>query len=194
MDRNTRDRMASSKNVHCGTPLNLFTTLDAEFHFGLDPCGRADRLLKRDDDMRTFLGPEDEDGLKAPWKDHLRLHGQHPPAVFMNPPYGRAIGRWLEKARHEHFKNGLTVACLLPARVDTAWFQDLVLWQAELRWIRSRLAFDRVGEKLEPALFPSVIAVYTKARHRELVIDKTGRIFMERKSTIWTHEIAGWKK
>jgi site-specific DNA-methyltransferase (adenine-specific) len=38
--------------------------------------------------------------------------------VFCNPPYGREIGRWVEKA-YESSLAGALVVCLLPARTDT---------------------------------------------------------------------------
>jgi site-specific DNA-methyltransferase (adenine-specific) len=41
----------------------------------------------------------------------------------MNLPYGRAIRRWLRKAREENVR-GATVVCLVPARTDTAWWHD----------------------------------------------------------------------
>lgn len=50
----------------------------------------------------------------------------------MNSPYGREIGRWVEKAYRESLK-GAAVVCLLPARTDTAWFHDYIYGRAEIR-------------------------------------------------------------
>jgi hypothetical protein len=44
----------------------------------------------------------------------------------MNPPYGRDIGRWVDKL-HRSWKEGAvpTAIALLPARTDTNWFRTL---------------------------------------------------------------------
>ena len=47
--------------------------------------------------------------------DYLKIWGH---TVFCNPPYGRQIGRWVEKASKEKCKTVM----LLPARTDTKWF------------------------------------------------------------------------
>jgi hypothetical protein len=42
----------------------------------------------------------------------------------MNPPYGRHIGAWMQKA-WESSRNGTElVVCLVPARTDTAWWHE----------------------------------------------------------------------
>ena len=74
----------------------------------------------------------------------------------MNPPYGKAIGRWLTKALKESAL-GATVVCLIPARTDTAWWQDVVMRATEIRLVRGRLRF--VGAAA-PAPFPSAIAIF----------------------------------
>jgi site-specific DNA-methyltransferase (adenine-specific) len=73
--------------------------------------------------------------------------------VFVNPPYGPGIRKWLERAGEADL-----AVFLLPARVDTRWFHDLVLPHArEIRFIRGRLKF--VGAE-HPAPFPSMIVVF----------------------------------
>ena len=73
----------------------------------------------------------------------------------MNPPYGRGIGAWLEKA-FRSAAMGATVVCLLPARTDTAWFQDYAM-KGEVRFIRGRLKF---GGHANSAPFPSAVVVF----------------------------------
>ena len=41
----------------------------------------------------------------------------------MSPPYGRQIGRWIQKA-YQAALAGATLVCLVPARTDTKWFRD----------------------------------------------------------------------
>src|SRR5581483_8325959 len=90
-----------------GTPPDLFARLDAEFHFTLDPCASPENAK-----CAAYYTVED-DGLAYPWTG----------VVFCNPPYGRNIGRWVEKAWTES-QSGATVVCLLPVRCDTAWWHD----------------------------------------------------------------------
>ena len=72
----------------------------------------------------------------------------------MNPPYGREIGRWMEKA-NDAAKDGVTVVCLVPARTDTKWWHECAI-QHEVRFIRGRLKF---GDAKNSAPFPSAVIV-----------------------------------
>lgn len=151
------------------TPKPLFDKLDNEFNFTLDPC--ADEQNAKCDRFFT----EVDDGLSRTWDG----------AVFMNPPYGRAIGLWVAKAYKESL-NGSTVVCLIPARTDTAYWHDYVMQADEVRFIRGRLNFvcDRqesrrdTGEsKAHNAPFPSVVVVFRSSlRDQPLMsaIDREG--------------------
>lgn len=75
----------------------------------------------------------------------------------MNPPYGREIGRWMRKA-YESSLAGATVVCLVPARTDTAWFQDYAM-KGEVRFVRGRLKF---GGHSNAAPFPSAVVIFIK--------------------------------
>jgi len=125
------------------TPTLFFQQLDDEFNFNLDPCcTHATAKCER-----HFT--EAEDGLARPWDGK----------VFMNPPYGREIIKWVEKAYLESLRGALVV-CLLPARTDTRWFHEWVLEKSEIRFVRGRLKFggERVGSGAAP--FPSMVAIY----------------------------------
>ena len=121
------------------TPVNLFKKLDDEFHFTLDVCA-----LKTNAKCRRFFSPE-EDGLKQPWKG----------VCWMNPPYGREIGKWMEKAFSESEKGALVV-CLVPARPDTEWWHKFAL-RGEIRFLRGRLKF---GKAKSGAPFPSAVIIF----------------------------------
>ena len=108
------------------TPQWLFDLLDGEFHFETDVCATKDNAK-----CVRFFTPE-VDGLAQEWQG----------CCWMNPPYGREVGRWVEKARRSAL-GGATVVCLLPARTDTRWWHDLVVTTAsEIRFIRGRLKFS----------------------------------------------------
>jgi site-specific DNA-methyltransferase (adenine-specific) len=129
----------SSNTDLWATPQDFFDKLDAEFQFTLDPCATHENHK-----CQTYF-TVDDDGLAQDWSGHT---------VFMNPPYGREIGRWMEKAS----ESGTTVVCLVPARTDTRWWHENVIEKnAEVRFVRGRLKF---GGSKNSAPFPSAVVVY----------------------------------
>ena len=126
------------------TPQKLFDKLDAEFHFSLDAAS-SDENAKCE---KHFTA--EDDGLEQNWG------GQ---TVWLNPPYGRQIGKWVQKAFEESRKPNTTVVCLLPSRTDTTWFQNYCLL-GELRFIKGRIKFSNCKNS---APFPSVVVVFSQA-------------------------------
>ena len=132
----------SSKSNEWNTPDDLYNTLDNEFNFTLDPCTNS--LNNKCDKFYT----EKENGLIQDWSKDI---------VFMNPPYGRQISQWIEKAYNESLK-GSKVVCLIPSRTDTKYWHDFIFNKAsEVRFIKGRLKF---GDSKNSAPFPSAIIVY----------------------------------
>lgn len=136
--------MFSSKTDLWATPQDLFDELNKEFNFDLDPCATHDNAK-----CSRYYTKQD-DGLKQIWTGR----------VFMNPPYGREIQKWVKKA-YESVKNGESelVVCLLPARTDTRWFHNFIYNKAEIRFIKCRLKF---GNAKNSAPFPSMIVIYKR--------------------------------
>ena len=133
----------SSNDMNWSTPQNLFDELDKEFHFTLDPC--ADDENHKCDRYYT----KEQDGLAQDWSGEV---------VFCNPPYGRVIGRWVEKAFREVYAGKCRAAVLLlPARTETKWFHDFIYHRAEIRFIRGRVRF---GGAVNNAPFPSMVVVF----------------------------------
>ena len=77
--------------------------------------------------------------------------------VFCNPPYGRDIGKWVEKCYREGSKDNTLVVMLIPARTDTSYFHDYILHRSEIRFISGRLKF---GNQQNSAPFPSMLVIY----------------------------------
>ena len=149
MKDETRAVMFSSKTDLCATPAELFNELDQEFHFTVDVCA-----LPENAKCRNYYTPE-IDGLTQKWGG----------TAWCNPPYGRAVAKWVQKA-HEEQKNGNTVVMLLPARTDTKWFHEHIYKQdgVEIRFIKGRLKF---GGAENPAPFPSMIVIFKERRKRQ---------------------------
>lgn len=72
----------------------------------------------------------DFDGLAIEWHQ----------VNFVNPPYSRKIA-WIKKAMQQ-MKKGRTSIMLLPTATDAAWFHDLIMKFAKIRFIRGRLVLD----------------------------------------------------
>ena len=133
----------SSSSDEWPTPRELFRELDREFRFNLDPCATASNAKCR----RYYT--RKEDGLQQQWIG----------TVFLNPPYGREIGKWVRKA-YVSALAGAVVVCLLPARTDTKWFHDYCR-SGEIRFLRGRLKF---GTSTNSAPFPSMIVIFRPSR------------------------------
>jgi phage N-6-adenine-methyltransferase len=131
----------SSNKDDWETPDDLWQELYREFWFGLDACASNDNYK-----CWEYFTIED-DALKQDWS---RWN-----SVFMNPPYGKQIGKFVKKAYEESLK-GCTVVCLLPARTDTAWFHDYCK-KGEIRFIRGRIRFSNAKWN---APFPSMIVIF----------------------------------
>jgi len=125
------------------TPQWLFDILDKEFHFDLDVCAS-----EQNHKCKRYFSKQD-DGLKQKWQ---RI-------CWMNPPYGREIKNWMNKAKEE-LENGATVVCLVPARPDTEWWWENCI-QGEIRFIRGRLLFGKSpGPGSDTAApFPSAVII-----------------------------------
>lgn len=132
----------SSKTNEWSTPQTFFDELDKEFNFTLDPCATHDNAK-----CKKYYTIED-DGLLQDWSKDV---------VFMNPPYGREIKHWVQKAYEESLK-GATVVCLIPARTDTTYWHNYIFGKADdIRFIKGRLKF---GDGKNSAPFPSAVIVY----------------------------------
>lgn len=138
------EAMLSSNDNTWETPDEFFRSLNEVFRFETDVC--ATHLTAK---CTKYYTPEN-DGLSKDWTG----------TCWMNPPYGREIPRWVEKAYKESLK-GATVVCLIPSRTDTAYWHDFVLGGgATVINLRGRLRFKMGGEQRDPAPFPSSIVIF----------------------------------
>jgi len=135
-----RDVFASSATCEWATPQELFDRLNAQYHFETDVCATAENAK-----CGKFYTKE-QDGLKQDWGG----------VCWMNPPYGKEIGKWMEKAYTESRTAGATVVCLVPARTDTTWWHDYAM-KGNIQFLRGRLKF---GGCKNSAPFPSAIVVF----------------------------------
>lgn len=129
----------SSKTDLWYTPEEFFKKYNDIYNFEVDVCATAENAK-----CDTFFTKE-MDGLQQDWKG----------SCWMNPPYGREIGKWMKKA-YESSLEGATVVCLVPSRTDTVWWHGYAM-KGEIEFIKGRLKF---GGSKNPAPFPSAVVVF----------------------------------
>lgn len=111
---------------------------------GLDPCTTFDNPVKA---LRWYAPPE-ANGLVRPWAGRG--------LVWWNPPYGRELGRWIEKAAYEAHQGAESIG-LIPARPDTRAWQRWITGADAICFRRGRIRF--VGAPAS-APFPSALPYY----------------------------------
>ncbi len=100
---------------------------------------------------------EVEDALKTPWDAKQ---------VWVNPPYGSAMGDFMARAVHQVEKGVCErVVALIAVRADTKAFQEVIFPNAsEIHFIAGRISFGSLlepGKKI-PANFASCFVVFDK--------------------------------
>lgn len=140
MNKNTTSVHFSSKSDDWPTPRDFYDKMNA-LHgpFGTDVC--ASEANAKCPHFYTLA----DDGLSKEWRGKC----------WMNPPYGKTIGKWVKKA-WESSQRGALVVCLVPARTDTAWWHDFSA-KGEVTFTRGRLKF---GGHRNYAPFPSAVIVF----------------------------------
>lgn len=163
--------LLSSDSTLWGTPRREYEWLNAQFAFTIDLAA-----LPTNAKHRRFYSPKDN-SLARSWEGETG---------FLNPPYGRGIGGWCEKARDEAMHENAIVVQLVPARVDTEWWSTFVMsfdakagrllrttlhQPSRVMWLRfealvtgiyfhdERIAFDGMSEDDDAAPFPSAIVI-----------------------------------
>ena len=147
----TGEQFNSSGNER-ETPWEFFWRLDNEFHFTLDPCASH----KNHKCERYFT--KTTDGLKRDWSNEV---------VFVNPPYGRELQRWVKKSYEESLK-GATVVMLIPLRSNNIWWHDYCMKAHEVRLLRKRLKFiDEQGIPYKHGLpFPLALVIFRPKKRK----------------------------
>ncbi|MCK5611325.1 adenine methyltransferase [Candidatus Pacearchaeota archaeon] len=131
----------NSENNEWSTPQNIFDQLNKEFNFDIDIC--ASHWNYKCQKHFTVH----DDALTKNWIG----------TVWMNPPYGREIGKWAKKAFEESQK-GSTVVCLIPARTETKWFHDYLIG-GEVRFVKGRIHFSTADGKSGRPRFSSIVVI-----------------------------------
>ena len=138
----------SSDKMDWRTPPKVFERFDKLFKFQLDAAASEANAL-----CPKYYTKED-DALTKDWvKDATR--------IWVNPPYGRSIGKWIKKCQEEAQK-GCIVVALIFSRTDTKWWHDHIMGSASMVYlIKGRIKFlTPEGGKANSAPAPSCVVVW----------------------------------
>ena len=118
-----KNRDGAENNDNWATPKKLYDELNAEFNFDFDPCPLNSEF----------------DGLACEWGK----------SNFINPPYNRKDKpKFIQKA-YEEWQKGKTCVLLIPSATGTKQFHELMLPNAEIRFVKGRIAFEGINTKGE---------------------------------------------
>lgn len=155
----------TSRSEDWATPQYVMDYLSSEFEFKLDVCATKENA------KCEFFYTEKEDGLSRDWQLDVESLAFDVPrsltdnwAIWMNPPYGRDISKWMQKAYTESERGLFPVVCLVHARTDTKWFHEWAMKADEIRLIKGRLSF---GDSKNSAPFPSCIVIFRQSLFSE---------------------------
>jgi len=132
-----RDGLRNSN--HWETPEWLYRKLDAEFHFDYDPCPLHSKF------------------------DSLLPHHFWGNVNFVNPPYDRNNKPKFIRKAYEQSLIGKTSVLLIPSATGTKQFHEIILPNAEIRFLKGRVAFKGYNTK----------GVYTeknKGKHDSMIV------------------------
>lgn len=137
----TSPRPVNKETQDTGTPLDFFNVIKEEFAPQWDLA--AHRYNTKCDNFISLDGlklpeqsrfPIQADSLAYPW--YTLSDGW----LWLNPPFAK-IEPWVAKAYMERLK-GAKILVLVPASVDSNWFEDWVENKAtEVRFLNPRLKF-----------------------------------------------------
>lgn len=131
----------SSESSEWYTPQHIIDrVLQVMGAIDLDPCSDSHDMPNVPAKM---LLTKEDDALSQEW------HGR----IYMNPPYGREIGSWIEHLCQQYWEcNIIEAVALIPARTDTAWFKKLRTFPRCFLWGRLRFSGHKTA-----APFPSAV-------------------------------------
>jgi phage N-6-adenine-methyltransferase len=148
------------------TPKEIIDSVIQMFgEIDLDPCSNNNEIPNVP--AKNHFTKED-DGLSKEW------FGK----VYMNPPYGSMVKKFIEKLKSEIEMGRVQEAIVLvAARTDTEWWNILTEMAWSCCFIRGRLRFS---ESENSATFPSAI-LYTGDRWQEFhdIFENHGSIWMK---------------
>ncbi len=128
------------------TPPALVGAVGAVLPFALDAAASGAAAAK----APAWITPE-EDALRTPWAGKLVGYQGAERLVWLNPPYGRGLPRWVARAEAQARDGQLFAVVLIPANTETAyWLKHVVFspycWAVVFLTPRVRFVLPGGGE------------------------------------------------
>ena len=177
--------MYSSATQTWNTPEPVVDALHVFDEPGLDPCSNATSIVRAREEWRIERG---ENGLVRSWRGHG--------LVYCNPPYDE-LEAWAKKMAREAIMGDVETIALIPARLETKAFQQLILascsaicfWAGRLEYGVGLAYSAQTSLFAEPepeldtgdntAPFPACLPYFgTRVEHFAKAFEKHGRIFV----------------
>ena len=118
-----------SDSVEYSTPWEIVEPLKKEFGIEFDICAS-----KENNKSLLYFNKKDD----CLTKDWSKINGN----IWMNPPWGKEMQKFVRKALEES-KKGKTIVCLLPVRSNTKWWHETIIdTKAEVRFLRGEIKFN----------------------------------------------------
>jgi hypothetical protein len=118
--------------------------------FDLDPCCSVLNIP-----ARFYFINGITDGLKEAWTNFT-----DPPLVWVNPPYGTVLKKWIQKSL-EASNYGCNVWMILPCRTENHYYHSLVLQATGFTvFLRGKQEFLKNGQSKGKAGFPVMLCYY----------------------------------
>jgi len=133
-----------SKSQEYETPNEVFEPLQKEFNLQLDVCAT------KENHKCDLYFTKEQSALYQDWKLNF----------WMNPPFGRDLKKWVQKAYEESQKNNVNGVLILPVRSNTLWWHKYIIdTKAEVRFLKGETKF--VGHK-RGLWLPFAIIIFKK--------------------------------
>lgn len=145
----TTKALFTRKSDEWMTPQWLVDWVHKFLPIGLDPCTTPANPVRA---LKYYT--KQDNGKTGPWWDVPRGH-----CVYVNPPYSD-VSAWVDRVCQEK-KHPLLL--LVPARVDTKWWHQMLDRATSVLFFRGRLKFS---ERQTSAPFPSALVGFHMDEHR----------------------------
>lgn len=127
--------LMSSAREDWNTPYSVLELVREVGPIVFDPCSNPASVVGA---AVEWQRDRDGDSLARSWPVNCPAIG----LAFVNPPYGRTIGAWLERCHGWRWSApGREAIALVHARTDTRWFQEharsadaLCFWKGRIRF------------------------------------------------------------
>lgn len=167
------DLMFSSESGMWDTPQEVIDDLSIVFDWDLDVCASRPNVC-----ANYYSFEEGRDAFENKWNG----------LWYCNPPYGRSIGKWIDRGIQQSHEEKSTGVMLVPARTDTKAIQRLMNKSSVIVFIKGRLVFGSDESWLEryytDLLDPKKtkkqkMAIVKKVGGRRMPYDLTGAMLFE---------------